>query len=43
MSWWLLMLVGLCIPDWTITINDREFNIDTFLRLIVFICCCIWG
>ena len=43
MSWWLLMLVGLCIPDWTVGINDREFHLGCVLRLIVFICCCIWG
>lgn len=43
MSWWLLMLVGLCIVNFTITINDIKIDISAFLRLITFICCCIWG
>ena len=43
MSWWLLGLVGLCIPDWTVGINGKEFDVGCALRLIVFICCCIWG
>ena len=43
MPWWLLTLVGLSIIDVTITINGLELKLSTLLRIIVFICCCIWG
>ncbi len=43
MSWWLLTLVGLSVIDFSITINDKKYNLSFILRLIAFICCCIWG
>lgn len=43
MSWWLLILVGLNIVDWTISVNGTKINLSFYLRLITFICCCIWG
>lgn len=43
MSWWLLVLVGLSMIDWSVTINDIKYNLSFYLRLITFICCCIWG
>lgn len=43
MSWWLLALVGLSMIDWSISINDTKINLSFYLRLITFICCCIWG
>ena len=43
MSVWLLMLVGLCIIDWSITVNGTKIDVSFFLRLATFICCCIWG
>jgi len=43
MSWWLLVLVGLSMFDFNVTINGNEYQLSFFLRLITFICCCIWG
>ena len=43
MSWWLLALVGLSMIDFDITTDDNEYHLSFFLRLITFICCCIWG
>ena len=43
MPTWLLILVGLCIPRYTITIDGFSYDIGSILRLIIFIFCCIWG
>lgn len=43
MSWWLLLLVGLGVPNLYITINGTKVEVGSWFRLIVFICCCIWG
>ena len=43
MSWWLLVLVGLSMIDFNVTINGKTYGLSFFLRLITFICCCIWG
>ena len=43
MSWWLLTLVGLSMINWTVTINGHKYDLSFILRLITFICCCIWG
>lgn len=40
---WLLVLVGLCIPRYTLTVNDKIYDLGLILRIAIFICCCIWG
>ena len=43
MKGWMLVLLAVCIPDITFTLNDRKYNISIILRLITFIVACIWG
>ena len=31
------------IVDFGVTVNDTKYELSFFLRLITFICCCIWG
>lgn len=40
---WLLVLVGLCMPRYTLTVNGERYDLGFILRVVVFICCCIWG
>ena len=43
MATWLLVLIGLAIPQVTIIRGENTYDISSIYRILLFIICCIWG